>query len=155
LGADVGYEPVVEIIVDNLSTIGIQAEADPRDAETYFSEMADGDCQMCRLGWYADYPTYDNFMYDLFHGDSLDGNNYGANINEEFDQLVDDAKQSTDAAEAAELYNQAEDILLNQDIGVVPINWFLGDQVYNDDKISKFPMTNQGLILYERIELAS
>ena len=153
--ADSGWEAVVEIVIDNLGAIGIQAEADPRDSETYFTEMAEGDCQMCRLGWYADYPTYDNFMYDLFHGDSLDGNNFGANLNEEFDQLVDEAKQSTDADEATVLYNQAEAILLNQDIGAVPINWYLGDQVYNDEKISNFPMTNQGLILYEQIELAS
>ena len=39
--------------------------------ETYFSELADGACVFCRVGWFADYPTYDNFMYDLFHTDSL------------------------------------------------------------------------------------
>ncbi len=152
--ADAGHEPVVEILIDNLKSIGIDVEADPRDSETYFTELAEGDCQMCRAGWYADYPTYDNFMYDLFHGDSLDGNNFGF-INEEFDKLVDDAKQSTDAAEAGELYNQAEDVLLNQDIMAVPINWYLGDYVYNDDKITNFPQTNQGLLIWEQIELAS
>ncbi len=59
--------------------------------------MADGQCVFCRSGWYADYPTYDNFMYDLFHSDALDGNNYGF-INDEFDALVDEAKQTTDPA---------------------------------------------------------
>ena len=34
--------------------------------ETYFTELADGACVFCRAGWIADYPTYDNFMYDLF-----------------------------------------------------------------------------------------
>ena len=54
-----------------------------------------GGCVFCRSGWYADYPTYDNFMYDLFHTDSLGGNNYGF-INAEFDALVDEAKQTVD-----------------------------------------------------------
>ena len=60
--ADAGHEPVVAIIVDNLAAIGIEAEADPRITETYFTELADGACVFCRIGWTADYPTYDNFM---------------------------------------------------------------------------------------------
>ena len=68
---------------------GIEAVAEPMDAETYFSDLADGACKaICRAGWFADYPTYDNFMYDLFHTDSLGGNNYGYS-NPKFDQLVD------------------------------------------------------------------
>ena len=52
-------------------------------------------CVFCRSGWYADYPTYDNFMYDLFAPTSLDGNNYGFS-NPEFDDLVAKAKPTTD-----------------------------------------------------------
>ena len=72
-----GHEDVVQIIIDNLATIGIQAEAEPFPTETYFTELADGACQICRAGWYADYPTYDNFLYDLFHSDAIGGNNHG------------------------------------------------------------------------------
>ena len=36
----------------------------------------------------------------------------------------------------------------------VPINWYLGDYAYNDEKISNFPQTNFGLILWEQITLA-
>ena len=94
--ADAGHEPVVAIFVDNLAAIGIEAEADPRIAETYFSELADGACVVCRAGWIADYPTYDNFMYDLFHTDSIGFNNYAGVSNPEFDALVDEAKQTVD-----------------------------------------------------------
>ncbi len=150
--ADSGHEPVVQIIIDNLAAIGIEAEADPRDSETYFTELAEGDCVMCRAGWYADYPTYDNFMYDLFHSDALDGNNYGFQ-NEEFDSLVDQAKQTTDLEEAGTLYNQSEEVLLNEQIMAVPINWYLGDYAYDKEKFSAFPQTNQGLLIWEQIEL--
>ena len=82
--------------------------------ETYFTEHGRRrSASFCRAGWFADYPTYDNFMYDLFHTDSLGGNNYGFS-NPEFDALVDEAKQTVDPDEQAALFQQAEEILLNE-----------------------------------------
>ena len=151
--ADAGHEPVVAIIIDNLASIGIQAEAQPFPSETYFSELAGGACVICRAGWFADYPTYDNFMYDLFHSDALDGNNYGF-VNEEFDALVDEAKQTTDKAAQAELFQQSEDVLLNQQTMAIPINWYRGDYAYDPDRISNFNQNPQGLIAWEQITLS-
>lgn len=149
--ADAGHEPVAQIVVDNLAAIGIEAVAEPMDGETYFSDLADGACKaMCRAGWFADYPTYDNFMYDLFHTDSVGGNNLGPFSNEEFDALIDEAKQTVDADEQADLFQQAEKILLNDDTGVVPMNWYKGDYAYSDE-IASFPQTNFGLILWEQV----
>jgi oligopeptide transport system substrate-binding protein len=150
--ADAGHEPVAAIVVDNLKAIGIEAVAQPMPGETYFSDLADGACvAMCRAGWFADYPTYDNFMYDLFHTDSIGGNNLGSFSNEEFDGLVEEAKQTVDTDEQAALFQQAEQILLNDDTGVVPMNWYRGDYVWNADKWVSFPQTNFGLILWEQI----
>ncbi len=152
--ADAGHEPVAQIVVDNLAAIGIEAVAQPEDGETYFSMLADGGCiDVCRAGWFADYPTYDNFMFDLFHGDSIGGNNLGPFVNAEFDALITEAKQTTDRDAAAALYQQAETILLDE-VGVLPITWYKGDYAYNDDKIAVFPQTNFGLILWEQVELA-
>ncbi len=94
-----GHENVVAIIIDNLAAIGIDAVEEGIDTETYFTQIAEGACQICRTGWFADYPTYDNFMYDLYHTDSLGGNNHGYS-NPEFDELVDEAKQTTDPERA-------------------------------------------------------
>jgi oligopeptide transport system substrate-binding protein len=154
--AGAGHENVVQIIIDNLAQIGIEAVADPRDGETYFSSLADGDCVFCRAGWFADYPTYDNFMYDLFHSQAANGgNNYSQYQNPEFDSLVDEAKATPDPAAAAELYNEAERILLNDDIAVVPINFYRGDYVYNPEVITGgFGQTPLGLISWELVTVA-
>jgi ABC-type oligopeptide transport system substrate-binding subunit len=150
-----GHENVVQIMIQNLAAIGIEAVADGRESETYFSSLADGECVVCRAGWYADYPTYDNFMYDLFHSDAAGGgNNYSQFRNDEFDALVDEAKATTDPEAAGQLFNQAEEILLNEDIGVVPINFYRGDYVYNPDRITNFPQTSLGLILWEQVTVA-
>jgi oligopeptide transport system substrate-binding protein len=151
--ADAGHEPVVAIIIDNLAAIGIQAEAQPFPSETYFSELADGACTFCRVGWFADYPTYDNFMFDLFHTTALDGNNYGFS-NPEFDALVDEAKATVDKDAQAELFQEAEDILLNQQTMAVPINWYRGDYAYDQERVTNFPQNNLGLIAWEQVTLA-
>ena len=149
-----GHEDVVQIMIDNLSAVGIEAVAEPFPSETYFTQLAEGACQICRAGWFADYPTYDNFMYDLFHTDSLNGNNYGYS-NPEFDELVDQAKSETDTEAAAELYQQAEQILLNEDVGVIPMNWYRGDYVYNPDKVENFEQNPVGIIAWERVTVTS
>ena len=150
--ADAGHEPVAAIVVDNLKAIGIEAVAQPMDGETYFSDLADGACvAMCRAGWFADYPTYDNFMYDLFHTESIGGNNLGPFSNDKFDSLVEEAKQTVDTDKQASLFQEAEGILLNDDTGVVPMNWYRGDYVWNADKWVSFPQTNFGLVLWEQI----
>jgi ABC-type oligopeptide transport system substrate-binding subunit len=150
---DSGHEPVVQIMIDNLAAVGIEAEADPRDAETYFTELAEGECVICRAGWFADYPTYDNFMFDLFHSSALDGNNFGF-LDDDFDAIVEEAKQNTDLEEQATQFQEAEDILLNQQIGAIPINWYNGDYAYGDD-VAVFPQTNFGLIIWEQVALAA
>jgi ABC-type transport system substrate-binding protein len=151
--ADAGHEPVVAIFIDNLKAIGIEAEAEPFPTETYFTQLAEGACVLCRTGWFADYPTYDNFMFDLFHSTALDGNNYGF-INDEFDQLVDEGKRTVDKDEQAKLFQDAEKVLLNDVIGAVPINWYRGDYAYDDEKIAQFEQTNFGLIVWEQVQLA-
>lgn len=154
LNANAGHEPVVQIIVDDLKAIGIDAVADPMPSETYFTKLAEGACVMCRSGWYADYPTADNFTYDLFHTDAIGGNNHGFYSNPEFDALINQAKATTDAAEAAKLYRDAEDILLNKDIAVVPYLYYSLDYVYGDN-VARFPINPLGLILWNQVALKS
>lgn len=154
LNAGAGHEDVVQIIIDNLAAIGIQAVAEPLDSETYFSQLSDGACVICRTGWYADYPTYDNFMYDLFHSDSIGGNNNGPYSNPKFDELVNQAKAETDQEAAGKLYRQAEQILLNEDVGVIPINWYRGNYVYREDRVQNLVQTPLGLVLYDQISVS-
>jgi ABC-type transport system substrate-binding protein len=150
LNANAGHEPVVQIIIDDLKKIGIDAVADPRPTETYFSDLADGACVICRSGWYADYPTADNFTYDLFSTDAVGGNNHGFYSNPEFDSLIAQAKSTTDEQEAIKLYQQAEDILLNKDVAVFPYLYYSLDYVYSDS-LARFPINPLGLIQWEQV----
>jgi len=151
-GADERQVDIVQIIIDNFAEVGIEAVPDPLDSETYFDQLADGACVICASGWIADYPTYDNFLNDLFYTDS--GNNHGRYSNPEFDRLVDEAKATPDAEEANDLFQQAERVLLNDDVGAFPINYQNGDYVFSPDRAPEFQQRPDGIIPYETITVA-
>lgn len=149
------HDQVAAIVQDNLKAVGIDSKPTPIDQENYFSQLSDGACIMCRAGWYADYPTYDNFMYDLFHSDAAHGgNNFSNYVNKNFDNLVDKAKSTTDLEEADKLYQEAETQLLD-DAAVIPIVWYTGQYVFNKDKVGGFTQSSLGLIPYETVFIKS
>ena len=150
--SDTRQSDIVQIIIDNWAEVGIEAEPEPLDGETYFDQLSEGACQVCASGWIADYPTYDNFMNDLFFSDS--GNNHGRYNNPEFERLVNEAKATTDDDEAAELYRQAEQILLNEDVGALPLNYQNGDYVFNPDTVPDFTQRPDAIISYETITVS-
>jgi len=144
-----GHEDVVSIVQENLKAIGIESTTDPI-SEKYFGTMAKGGCRFCRAGWYADYPTYGNFTLDLFSTTAVGGNNNGSFSDTKFDDLLAKAQAEVDDTKRGELYNQAEEYLLNDRMAVVPFNWYTGDQVYGD-KVVNYDQPPLGIILWERV----
>ncbi|MCU1370635.1 MAG: ABC-type oligopeptide transport system, periplasmic component [Ilumatobacteraceae bacterium] len=144
---------VATIIQANLKdNLGIDAEISGV-AEDYFVVVAEpGGCQLCRSGWYADYPTYGNFMVDLFSKASIGGNNFGRFENDEFEDLIAQAQAETDDTARGELYNQAEDVLLNKETGAVPLVFYTGSQVFRDS-VKAYPSTPLGIMLWEQVEV--
>ncbi|HHY70303.1 MAG TPA: ABC transporter substrate-binding protein [Thermoanaerobacterales bacterium] len=63
------------------------------------------------IGWSADYPDPDNFLYVLLHSSNIGSKgNYSAFNNKEFDEITMKARIETDPARREELYKQAESI---------------------------------------------
>jgi oligopeptide transport system substrate-binding protein len=139
-------------MLENLSAIGIDAVADPQPTEGYFADFlgASEGCVFCRVGWYADYPTYSNFTFDIFSTSALNLNNYSYS-NPAFDDLVAEAMSTTDPDLRASLYNEAETLLLNTDVMVVPLNWYVGDQAWDEEQVSGFVVDPLGLVHYESV----
>jgi oligopeptide transport system substrate-binding protein len=76
-----------------------------------------------RLGWIADFVDAMNFL-ELWTCDS--GNNSTNFCNEEYDRLVEQARQTPDNAERYELYAQMEELLFGSEgeVPVLPIYWY-------------------------------
>lgn len=142
---------VAAIIQANLKdNLGIETEL-AGVAEDYFKVVAEpGGCQICRSGWYADYPTYGNFMVDLFSKASIGGNNFGRFENDEFETLIKDAQAETDDVKRGELYNEAESLMLNEQTAAIPLVWYTGGQVYRD-RVANYDQPPLGIMLWERV----
>jgi oligopeptide transport system substrate-binding protein len=76
-----------------------------------------------RLGWIYDFPDAINGL-ELFTCDS--GNNNTAWCNEEYDALVEEAKQTVDDDARYEIYRQLEGIMFDEDgdVPLTPIMWY-------------------------------
>jgi len=112
-----------------------------------------GGCQICRAGWYADYPTYGNFMVDLFSAASIGGNNFGRFDNPEFEELIKKAQAEPDDAKRAKLYNDAESLLLNEQTHAVALNFYAGGQVFRD-RVENYDYGPLGFVIWERMAVA-
>ncbi len=89
--------------------------------------------QMYQLGWVADYPDPQNFLEVLFHSQSLQ--NHGGYGNPKVDELLDKARGTSDMAARLKLYQQAEQLILD-DAALIPIyfdveNWLVKPYIQN------------------------
>ncbi len=75
-----------------------------------------------RLGWSMDYPSPQNYLEPLYSTSALApaGSNQTFYSNPEFDDLVSQGNQAENDEEAIELYQQAEDVLL-EDMPILPM----------------------------------
>ncbi|SHE26066.1 peptide ABC transporter substrate-binding protein [Actinomyces glycerinitolerans] len=73
-----------------------------------------------RTGWQADYPSMSNFLGAVFQTGA--GSNDAHYSNSEFDDLLNQAAQTTDADEALNLYEQAQTLLF-ADLPAIPL-WY-------------------------------
>ena len=107
------------------NTLGIKAEATPVPT---FSEFRGNIKKRLytdaafRSSWSPDYPSPESYLMSNFAGSAADGNgsNDGDYRNPKFDALLKQAAKAKDTDEANRLFQQAEEILL-QDMPAVPL----------------------------------
>lgn len=104
-----GHEVVAEAMQADLAEIGIEVEIEPMEWGAALEAFQKGEIGFHRLGWQADYPTMDNFLFPLFYSESAD--NYCQYINPEVDSLLIEARSTVDEAERIEKYREVERII--------------------------------------------
>ncbi|MGM7671993.1 peptide ABC transporter substrate-binding protein [Microbacterium sp. A93] len=121
--ADGGHQAWVDATVNSIkNTLGIEASGAPYPT---FAEaralITDRTIQTAfRTGWQADYPGLYNFLGPLYATNA--GSNDGDYSSEEFDTLLAEGISATDADEANALFQQAQEVLL-QDLPALPL-WY-------------------------------
>lgn len=97
-----------ELIQADLAKVGIKAEIFKYEWAEYLKRARQGESEIGMFGWNGDNGDPDNFLATLLSCASVGGTNYGQWCDKEFDGLVTKAKQVTNQAERAKLYEQAQ-----------------------------------------------
>ncbi|PZO79858.1 MAG: ABC transporter substrate-binding protein [Mesorhizobium amorphae] len=119
-----------ELIQADMAKIGVTVEIVSYEWAEYLdrSKAKDRDGAVI-LGWTGDNGDPDNFLHTLLGCDAVGGNNRAQWCNEEFNNLVIQAKTTTDQAERTKLYEQAQEVFkreapwatLDHSLSVVPM----------------------------------
>ncbi len=105
-------------IVEDLEAVGLTAVAVPHSAEEYAAAAAAGELGLFRFGSISTTLSAEAFVGLPFHSDGSD-NLTGTSI-DRVDELIDEARRTDDGDVRAELYSDAERILLAEAV-VVPL----------------------------------
>ena len=118
-----GHKEIMESIIGDLAKVGVTAVSDTPEWSALLEQYQNFNYQFGRLGWIADYPIMDNFLYPLFHSDSLGGDNRSGYNNPEFDAKVDEARTTVDDEERVAKMQEA-DAMVAADCPVIPVMFY-------------------------------
>jgi len=98
--------------------IGVKAELFNSEVKVHYADLKQGDFQVARAAWVADYNDAQNFLYLL--ETRTGANNYGRYSNANFDKLMLEAEVTADLKKRSELMRQAEAQAM-ADLPIIPI----------------------------------
>jgi oligopeptide transport system substrate-binding protein len=97
--------------------------------------------EMFVLGWIADYPDPQNFLQTLFYTDTE--YNAGRFSSRELDDLIDRAATEQDYGKRMELYQQAEQVVVDQ-APIIPL-WFNKSYILVNPRIKNYSIDPLGV----------
>lgn len=153
--ADGGHETIYTAVVNSINnTLGSEVAAtNPYPTfNDYRTAVSDRKVQGAfRSGWQPDYPSAENYLVQNFSSSSADGNgsNDGDYKNSKFDDLCNQAAAAQTTDEANKLYQQAQEVLLN-DLPAVPL-YYANAYGVASTNVSNFEMNWQNLPVYENM----
>src|SRR6056297_3203617 len=113
---------IAEIVQEDLSELGVEAEIVSYDWGTYLDRTDTGEHSMAMLGWTGDNGDPDNFLFVLLSipAAEVPAGNIAFWKNKEFNDRIVQAKETFDQAERTRLYEEAQEIF-HEEAPWVPI----------------------------------
>ncbi|MCB0415231.1 MAG: peptide ABC transporter substrate-binding protein [Bdellovibrionales bacterium] len=129
--------------------LGINVELKNEEWKVYLKSLKVDPPHIYRMGWLADFPDPDNFLNLVT---SYSENNYSGWGNPKFDKLIEKAVSITDKDERRKIYREAQRILVEQDVPVVPI-YSMVDHMLISDRVKNYPVNSMSRFVYKDVEV--
>jgi peptide/nickel transport system substrate-binding protein len=134
------------VIQSNLKAVGITVALQTMEWGAYLAKLRSKEQELFALSWMAGMEDPDMVLYPLLHSSQWtpNGPNRALYRNEKFDQLLTEARHTTDQAKRAALYRQAQKILVED------APWIFVD---HEVQIAAFARRVQGFKLHPSFDL--
>lgn len=129
--------------------LGINLELKNEEWKVYLNSLRLHKYDIYRIGWLADFPDPDNF-YNLLA--SYSENNYTNWGNKKFDKLVEAGVSETDRDKRKSIYSQANEILTEKDIPVIPIMSSVKHSLVSE-RVINYPRNSMNVVLFKEVSL--
>ncbi len=137
---DEGHQKIGEVLQAGWEKAGVDVKLSNFEWGTFLDKLSKGNkgsgSQLFRMGWIADYPSMDNFLYPLFQSDQARTGSYTFYSNTEVDNMLQEARSTQDAQQRYNLYLQAEKQILT-DMPASPLYFYRDFRVTNN-RIANF-----------------
>lgn len=146
-----GHEDILALVKEDFAALGIESELVGTEWAQYLDHLDQKTYQVGRLGWIADYPIMDNFLYPLFLTGS--GDNYAGYTNPDVDEMLNEARQTTDSDARVELYREIETIV-GDDAVIIPLVFYRHTRVASD-RVNEGVFSPNGLFNFDQVWLTA
>lgn len=109
--------------------LGVEVELNNEEWNVFLDTMGEGNFQVGRMGWNADFNDAINFL-EIF--ESVGGNNYTNWENEDYANLLKESRVETDEAARRDILRQAEQIFMDE-MPIAPIYFYTNVWVNKDN----------------------
>ena len=131
--------------------LGVEVTVRQLEPERFLYNLGEEKDEMFFIGWVADYPHPQDFLEVLFY--SGGDNNYGEYSNPEVDALLDRAGVEPDNNLSLALYQQAEQLLV-EDAACLPL-WFGRNYVLVKPYVAGYELTPLGFAMLDEVSIES
>ena len=139
---DQGHERICTQVQNDLEDVGIKTTLRNLDWGSYLKACEDGEPLLMRMGWIADMPDPENFLYILLHSEKIGSTNYSRYINPAFDELVENAMHTADPEERIALYQKAEKMAVDDAVWIFV--YYYGDVMMRKPHVKGMVLPVQG-----------
>lgn len=149
---DAGHDLIAQAVAKSWQkSLGVQTKLSQKEIKIFREDLKNKQYMTARAGWFGDYGDPTTFL-DINH--SKDGNNDRAYDNPKFDKLLEDAGDELDPVKRMAMLSEAERILVEEDVPLVPIFHYATIYMFDAHKLtglSTHPRTKQNAFLIDML----
>ena len=113
--------------------LGIQMDLRQVETQVFWGTQTRLDYTLSKSSWIGDYNDANTFLGMFVTGD---GNNETGWGNARYDELIHAANEETDLEKREKLFQQAETILVRDEVPIVPLYIYVGINYFDTNKVA-------------------